>query len=334
MKKKFNEVILEFTKFIENQHSKGVDTKLSIRNGNLKDYCIPYDDDMLIFFKSIADVPEQFMKQLINLHKFSYLIHNTNDDIFFRVFHNDISFEAILGNGTNGCLGNIINISIYFNGNVEEFTNMHTLFLEDMSYDENYKTSLQNLKKYMSSKIIDTNSFLKLYNLSETDVIEKKLNGFNNKISYKGLLDLRTLMNDQIKDFDEINFIKYMRSIFDENIIKKLLQILSISKLDYYLENREREFEVSVMYIGHISKFAESNQLMFILIKDFTLILYDNGVIYHDNSTFDMINSLENLDISYNNLREKIVNKMTHILEKEKEQLTGRDIELYKIIVY
>lgn len=262
------------------------------------------------------------------------MIHNTNDDIFFRVFYNDISFEATLGNGTNGCLGDIINISIYLNGNVETFTNRHTSFLEDESYDENYNISLQNLKKYMSAKIIDTNSFLKLHNLSEAAVIEKKLNEFNNKISYKGLIYLRTLMNDQIEDFDEVSFIKHMRSIFDENIIKKLLQILSISKLDYYLENREAEFEVAVMYIDHISKFADTNKLMFILIRDFTLILYDNGVIYHDNSTFEMINSLENLDIGYNNILEKIVHKITNILEKEKEQLTVRDIELYKMMIY
>ena len=334
MKKKFDEVILEFTKFLEQQHSKGLDTKLSIGNGNQKHYHISYHDDMLIFLNCIADVPVSFMKQLISLYKFSYLIHNTDDGIFFRVLHKNNFFEATLGNGVNSDLGDIVTISIFLNGNIEFQTDRHTKFLEDISYDEYYNNSLQKLKKYMSSSIVDTNSFLKLYNSKEFDIIQKKLNSLNNNISYRGLVDLRTFMNDQIIDFDEINFIKYMCSIFDECIIKKLLQIISLSKLDYYLENREAEFEVSVMYIDHISKFADSNQLMFILVPSLTLILYDNGVIYHDDATFEMNNSLENLDISYNNLFEKIADKMTHVLEKEREQLTARDIQIYKMLVY
>jgi hypothetical protein len=333
MKKKFDEVILEFTKFLEHQHHKGVDTRFWIHNGNEKQYHIPYNDDMLIFFKSIAAVPESFMKQLISLNRFICLIHNRNNNIFFRVFYNDTRFEATLENGINGHLGNIITISIFITGNIEFQTDRHTKFLEDMSYDEYYNTSLQHLKKYMSSSIIDTNSFLKLYNSKEFDVIQKRLN-LNNNISYKGIVNLRTFMNDHIIDFDEINFIKYMRSIFDESIIKKLLQILSLSKLDYYLENRENEFDVCVMHIDHISKFAENNQLLFILVPNLTLILYDNGVIYHDDVDFEMKNSSDNLDIGYNKLFEEIVNKMTHILEKERDQLIARDIELYKILVY
>lgn len=334
MKKKFDEVILEFTKFLEQQHSKGLDTKLSIGNGNQKYYHISYHDDMLIFLNCIADVPMSFMKQLISLYKFSYLIHNTDDGIFFRVIHRNNFFEATLGNGFNSDLGDIVTISISLNGHIESKTHRHTKFLEDLSYDEYYNKSLQNLRKYMNPTIVDINSFFKLYHLEEFEVIQQKLNRLNNNISYTGILDFRIFMNNEKIDIDEIKFVKYMRSIFDEDIIKKILQILSLSRLDYYIENREIEFEVTVLYIDHISKFAATNQLMFILISNLTLILYDNGVIYNDDATFEMNDCLENLDISYNNLLEKIVNKMTHILEKEKEQLTVRDIELYKILVY
>jgi len=126
MKKKFNEVILEFTRFLEQQHSKGLDTKLSIGNGNQKHYHISYHDDMLIFLNCIADVPVSFMKQLISLYKFSYLIHNTDDGIFFRVLHKNNFFEATLGNGFNSDLGDIVTISISLNGNIESKTHRHT----------------------------------------------------------------------------------------------------------------------------------------------------------------------------------------------------------------
>lgn len=334
MKKKFNEVISEFTRFLEQQHSKDIDTKLRINNSNEKHYHIAYHDDILIFLNCVSDVSVSFMKQLISLYKFSYLIHNTDAGIFFRIVHKNNFFEARLGSGINSDLGDIVTISISLNGNIESKTPRHTNFLEDMSYDQHYNKSLQKLRKYMSSNIVDTNSFLKLYNSKEFDIIQKKLNRFNNKISYKGIVDLRTFMNDHIIDFDEINFIKYMRNIFDESIIKKILQILSLSKLDYYLENRENEFDISVMYIDHISKFAENNQLLFILVPNLTLILYDNGVIYHDDVDFEMKNYSDNLDSGYNKLLEEIVNKMTHILEKERDQLIARDIELYKILVY
>lgn len=297
-------------------------------------YIIPYTDDMADFLHDISGIPKEFTKQFIALNKLRYIIHALPESISLHVTVTGNCLSIKLGNSL--FRHNILGIDSHpTRGMMISCTYRNKTISNEFSYEDAYNKILKEVKDKINPKIVDSLSFLEFYRNTTDAIIQSKVNHVD--VTY---CSHSQFCNDYNKpDKENIFFImpeifdKFIKEMFPDRTYKKVLQLISLCELNFYLADRDIFQPVKIIF-PPISKYISHNTLVAFEFLDVTVSFLDDGDFYYENPIKDIPVYLHDIDDIYNHLLDETRQKISLRVETPAEKITTRDIELYKIIVY
>jgi hypothetical protein len=297
-------------------------------------YIIPYTDDIVDFLHDVSGIPKEFAKQFIALNKLRYIVHALPESISLHVTVDGKSLSIKLGNSL--FRHNILGIDNHpTRGTIISCTYRNKMISNEFSYEDAYNKILKEVKDALNPKIVDSLSFLEFYRTTTDDIIQSKVNHVD--VTYCSHSQFCNDYNKPAKEniffiMPEI-FDKFIKEMFPDRTYKKVLQLMSVCELNFYLADRDVFQPVKIIF-PPISKYISHNTLVAFEFLDVTVSFLDDGDFYYEDPIKDTPVYLHNIDDIYNYLLNETRQKISLRIETPVDKLTIRDIELYKIMVY
>jgi hypothetical protein len=326
----------KFSCFLKSLDSKNINISSFQDPYNLEkfQYIIPYTDDMVDFLHDISEIPKEFTKQFIALNKLRYIVHAFPECISLHVTVDGNCLSIKLGNSL--FRHNILGIDSHpTRGIIISCTYRNKTISNEFTYEDAYNKILKEVKDKINPKIVDSLSFLEFYRNTTDNVIQSKVNHVDvtycshsqfckgyNKPSEENIFFIMPEMFD-----------KFIKDMFPARTYKKLLHLMSLCELNFYLADRDIFQPVKIIF-PPVSKYINHNTLVAFEFLDVTVSFLDDGDFYYENPIKDIPVYLHDIDDIYNHLLDETRQKISLRVETPVDKLTTRDLELYKIVVY
>lgn len=335
MSKNFSEAMVLFNTFLKNLDEKGIKCEANIDSQNPKVTCytMPYQDFMLTFFNEVSAVPFSFLRQFISLDNFKSMITNEPRELMLMIMTFENYFNMRLGTHKYNTLINVV-IGSSKEATID-CTYRNCKITPYFSYDSAYELVLHDLQQRILPEIMDTSFFRQIQAKSHEEIIQQKLAPSQHRyISHDAFCEMNDFdKKEKIIDVEKKIFLNFLKDSLSVTSNHKLLQILSLIEFDAYISNKNRNDPIKISF-PTVSKFFKFNTLVSLLYLDFGILLNDDGTFYYEDTNLDTPVYLNDVDDIYNHLLQIIASKITEIIDIPLEQLTYRDIEIYKIVVY
>lgn len=336
MSKNFFDSVVTFNNFLKDLDQKGInyDTNVSPHNKNIIEYVINYQDFMVSFFHEVSDIPISFIRQFISLHKLNAIVSNLEQELTLNIniFKDYFDLRLIKFGGHRH--DSIITLNSFSSKDSCIYCTYRNFKITPyFSYDDAYNMILTELCHKISPDLMTSSLFLKLYDKSDKEIIQQKSKLFNhNYISHDEFCKMNGLdKKRKIINVEKTMFIKFLKDSFFIDSYHKLRQIISLSEFYFKISSEGQKSPISIIF-PTVSRFLYCNTLVSLNFFNFTIIFDDHGKFSYIN-----IATLENfydLDLIYNYILKYILNKISCKIETPVEQLTFRDIEMYKMVTY
>lgn len=335
MSKNFIESVDLFNTFLTTLDEKGIkyEDNSDPQNPKVTRYTVPYQDFMLTFFNKVSDVPVSFLRQFISLDNFKSIITNEPRELIFMIMIFENYFNMKLGIHQYDTLINVV-VGSSKEATID-CTYRNRKITPYFSYDSAYELVLHDLQQWILPEIMDTSFFLQLHANSHEKIIQQKLAPSQHRyISHDAFCEMNNFdKKEKIIDVEKTTFLNFLKDSLSVASNHKLLQILSLIEFDAYVSNKNRKTPIKISF-PTVSKFSKFNTLASLVYLDFGILLNDDGTFYYEDTNLDTPVYLNDLDDIYNHLLQIIASKISEIIDTPLEQLTYRDIEMYKIVVY
>lgn len=335
MSKNFSESMVLFNTFLTTLAEKGIkcDANIDPQNPKVTSYEVTYQDFMLNFFNEVSGVSVSFLRQFINLDQFKSMITNKPRELKLMIMIFENYFNMRLGTHQHDTLINVVVGS--GNDATIDCTYRNRKITRYFSYDSAYELVLHDLHQRILPEIIGVSVFNKIQAKSHEEIIQQKLDPSQHRyISHDAFCEMNNFdKKEKIIDVEKTTFLNFLKDSLSVASNHKLLQILSLIEFDAYVSNKNRKTPIKISF-PTVSKFSKFNTLASLVYLDFGILLNDDGTFYYEDTNLDTPVYLNDLDDIYNHLLQIIASKISEIIDTPLEQLTYRDIEMYKIVVY
>lgn len=296
-------------------------------------YFVPYNKDSDNFIHTISGIPKDILKQFITLNQFRYMIYNLSPDIFLNVtVHNDY-ISIWLGNRL--LRHGILRVSNN-NGNIDiSYTYRNKEINSEFTYDDAYNKILDEIRRDIHPAINNTVSFLEFCNTPTETIIQSQLDTIKGKyISHSQFCEKydKPKKEDSFFIMPDI-FETLIKEIFPPQLYKKILQLMNLCEFKFYLKDRDRNYPVKVIF-PLVSKYRQYNTIFCFEFFDTSVSCYADGEFYYHEMERGVPVYLHDIDDIYNHLLSDLRIGISSIVGSSVENLTARDIEMFKIMVY
>lgn len=336
MSKNFFDSVVILNIFLKTLDQKGVayDTNVSPHNKDIIEYVINYQDFMVSFFHEVSDIPISFIRQFISLHKLNSIVSNLEQELTLNIniFKDHFDLRLIKFGGHRH--DSIITLNSYVSNDSSIYCTYREVKITPyFSYDDAYNMILNELCHKISPDLMNSSLFLKLYDKTDKEVIQQKSKLFNhNYISHDEFCNINGLVKKRkMITVEKTTFIKFLKDSFFIDSYHKLLQITSLTEFYFDISGEDKKSSISI-HFPTVSRFLVCNTLVSLNFFNFTIMFDDHGNFSYENMA--TLEAFYDLDLIYNYILKDIMTKISCKIETPTEQLTFRDIEMYKMVTY